>query len=513
MPQNQAATPSLPANHERPTPVWFVLVASGIAGFVFFLMELVWYRMLGPLLGGSVFTFGLILAVALAGIGMGGLWYASAMRDRPATLRVFTWTCLLEAAAIALPFALGDRIALLALVLRPLARIGFAAQVGSWAIVTVARGPAGGRCRGLPVSLAHRALRSRARTTSDNRSAPSTRRTRSAQSRDRSREASVCFRGCPHPAPGASARWRLSRSASRRSGCRGSEALGAPSERRSRSQSSCRCASWRRVPPPSGVTAASVRDGHKPPSRRGISCANGPVRFSAPSCGTKTAPKAASRSRSSPPATPSSSTARAMAAPARDAGTQVMLGLARRHPEPRRATVPGDRPGHRQHRRMAGCGADDGPRGCGRARALDCRYRARVRRSQPRRPAQPQGSHHDRRCARGAAHRARPLRPHRLGAVEPVSCWRRKPVHAGVLPGRQPAADGRRPLSAVGAALRNRRADAQDGLRHARIGLSATSKPGRPAAAISCWLARSGRSCTAPMCSRAAFRRNRSRAR
>ena len=40
-------------------------------GFAFTLMELVWYRMLAPLLGGSTYTFGLILAVALAGIGLG----------------------------------------------------------------------------------------------------------------------------------------------------------------------------------------------------------------------------------------------------------------------------------------------------------------------------------------------------------------------------------------------------------------------------------------------------------
>ena len=40
-------------------------------------MELVWYRMLGPLLGGSSYTFGLILAVALLGIGLGGLLYGA----------------------------------------------------------------------------------------------------------------------------------------------------------------------------------------------------------------------------------------------------------------------------------------------------------------------------------------------------------------------------------------------------------------------------------------------------
>ena len=121
---------------ESPAPAWFVLTASAVVGFAFLLMEIVWYRMLGPLLGGSVFTFGLILATALAGIGLGSLWYALAGRHRPATLTVFTWICVLEAAVIALPFALGDRLALFALVLRSLARLSFTAQVVSWALVS-----------------------------------------------------------------------------------------------------------------------------------------------------------------------------------------------------------------------------------------------------------------------------------------------------------------------------------------------------------------------------------------
>ena len=60
-------------------------------------MELVWYRLLAPLLGGSVFTFGLVLAVALAGIGLGGLLYALFAGDKPASLSGFGWTCLIEA--------------------------------------------------------------------------------------------------------------------------------------------------------------------------------------------------------------------------------------------------------------------------------------------------------------------------------------------------------------------------------------------------------------------------------
>src|SRR5262249_46021647 len=126
-----------PARTARPTPpVPFVLIASGAAGLPLFLMGLVWYRMLGPLLGGSVFTFGLILSVALSGVGVGGLLYALAGERRPATLAAFAFTCLLEAAALAIGYALGDRLAILTFVLLPLGRIGFTAQVGAWTLIT-----------------------------------------------------------------------------------------------------------------------------------------------------------------------------------------------------------------------------------------------------------------------------------------------------------------------------------------------------------------------------------------
>ena len=127
-----AAEPEAPGGTRRPAPRRFVLAACGIVGFAFFLLELVWYRMLSPLLGGSVFTFGLILATALLGIAAGGLAYALFGRDREPTLLAFSATCLLEAAAVAAGFALGDRLAPLAIVLRSLGSLAFAAQVLGW---------------------------------------------------------------------------------------------------------------------------------------------------------------------------------------------------------------------------------------------------------------------------------------------------------------------------------------------------------------------------------------------
>jgi spermidine synthase len=117
-------------------PTGFVLFAAAVVGFSFLLMELVWYRMLGPLLGGSSFTFGLILAVALLGIGLGGASYALFGRERSATLGGFALTCVMEALWIAIPYALGDRVAFLAILLRPLGSLGFGGLVLGWAAVT-----------------------------------------------------------------------------------------------------------------------------------------------------------------------------------------------------------------------------------------------------------------------------------------------------------------------------------------------------------------------------------------
>lgn len=118
-----------------PAPAWFVFTAAATVGFAFLLMELVWYRMLGPLLGGSSFTFGLILAVALFGVGLGSAAYAVLGSDRPATLRGFALTCTLEALCIALPYALGDRLALFAVALRSLELLGFLGLALGWAAV------------------------------------------------------------------------------------------------------------------------------------------------------------------------------------------------------------------------------------------------------------------------------------------------------------------------------------------------------------------------------------------
>jgi spermidine synthase len=127
------ASPDLPAGPAAVTPMRFVLAAAALTGFAFTLMELVWYRMLSPLLGGSTYTFGLILAVALLGIGLGSLMRS--MWGGAATLSAFAATCAFEAVLLAAPYGLGDSVAILAALLRPIGAFGFGGFVFGWAAV------------------------------------------------------------------------------------------------------------------------------------------------------------------------------------------------------------------------------------------------------------------------------------------------------------------------------------------------------------------------------------------
>ncbi len=117
-------------------PLSLILTASSVTGFVFLLMELVWYRMLSPIFGGTAFTFGLILAVALLGIGIGGIVYSFVAAKYSPTLNGFAGTCALEALFVTIPFALGDRLVVVAMSLQPLSNIGFYGNVFGWLLLS-----------------------------------------------------------------------------------------------------------------------------------------------------------------------------------------------------------------------------------------------------------------------------------------------------------------------------------------------------------------------------------------
>ncbi len=107
-------------------------LGAALAGLAFGLLELVWYRMLAPLLGGSTYTFGLILALVLGGVGIGAVVFGSARRGHRPTLATLALVSALEALVALAPLAAGDRLAELAIATRALGDGGFPRLVGVW---------------------------------------------------------------------------------------------------------------------------------------------------------------------------------------------------------------------------------------------------------------------------------------------------------------------------------------------------------------------------------------------
>lgn len=124
---------------EETVPSRLIYTIAFLSGFVFFVTELVWYRISIPLLGGSVYNFGLILAVALAGMGIGGLLYAVISRYVKPTSSLVAGISLLMSLFLVLPFACGDWFAYFTLALQS-STLGFpfSEKVISWSLITVA---------------------------------------------------------------------------------------------------------------------------------------------------------------------------------------------------------------------------------------------------------------------------------------------------------------------------------------------------------------------------------------
>ncbi len=119
----------------RPLPAWTTCTAATATGFVFLLLERVWHRLLAPLLGATSSVQGLILIVTLIGLSLGAWFYALGSPTRRQTSGLAT-PFALAAGLVLLPWALGDRIAILAMVLRPVGDAGFAALATTWLLLT-----------------------------------------------------------------------------------------------------------------------------------------------------------------------------------------------------------------------------------------------------------------------------------------------------------------------------------------------------------------------------------------
>jgi spermidine synthase len=117
--------------------VVFAYLTAAVAGLGFLSLELVWFRILSPILGGSSITFGLILATALLGIGVGGFFYSLRSSHKPATVELLATTLAAEALLVILPFAWGDDLALVAAHLREMINLGFGYLLGGWMFVAL----------------------------------------------------------------------------------------------------------------------------------------------------------------------------------------------------------------------------------------------------------------------------------------------------------------------------------------------------------------------------------------
>ena len=85
----------------RRVPVWIVVIAAGLTGYVTLLSEVVWTRIYSLTLGASVYAFPLMLAVVIAGISAGSALATRFIRKGAAPDVVFVW-CQIGAALAAL---------------------------------------------------------------------------------------------------------------------------------------------------------------------------------------------------------------------------------------------------------------------------------------------------------------------------------------------------------------------------------------------------------------------------
>ena len=450
--------------------------------------------MLSPLLGGSVFTFGLILATALLGIALGGLAYALVGRDRPATLLGFSVTCLLEAAAVAAGFALGDRAR--APRDRPAAAREPGLQRPRARLVRrdrARRPPAGLRGRGA-VPPAHRPARPRPRARGPRRRLGHRlqhRRGGPRRARRRLRPPAAAHRaGLLAPRGGAPPRprprWRrsLDRATGRRS-------RGSP---RPRSPSPSVCCSPRPVPRRPSATAGSGRGGPTPGDLAGPNQTEDWLREQrrAVDLGGRR-PRVERR----PPRLD-----RPRLRGERQGGRPLALrrghagdvGAAGRAPAPRPPARPGGGPRHRLDRRLAGRRSGRRARGRRGARARGRGGGAAVRPGQPQRAREPAAPALLRRRARA------PARP-RGSATTSSSPSRRTPTGPGSRASSAASSTARSPRGS------RRAASSCSGSRPTR------STPGRSAASTRPWppsspRSRRGRHCRATSCSSARARRD-----
>src|SRR6185295_2416554 len=96
--QHTAADDSKPAIAKGAWPVYVTIALSGATALG---AEVVWTRLLGLMLGATVYTFSIILAVFLVGLGIGSSVGAMIARSSSRPRALLGWSQMLLAAAVA----------------------------------------------------------------------------------------------------------------------------------------------------------------------------------------------------------------------------------------------------------------------------------------------------------------------------------------------------------------------------------------------------------------------------
>jgi spermidine synthase len=91
----------IPVSSGRERSPWAIYAAIGLSGMCALGAEVVWTRLLSLMLGGTVYTFALILAVFLSGLGTGSYLGAAAARVAPRPRKAFGWCQLMLTGAVA----------------------------------------------------------------------------------------------------------------------------------------------------------------------------------------------------------------------------------------------------------------------------------------------------------------------------------------------------------------------------------------------------------------------------
>lgn len=153
------ARPRRDAVPREPLPgrlaAWASVIAAGALGAA----VAVWGRVLPPLLGRDAETARLLAAIVVTGLATGGLlrWLTV---DRPAGPAALAVSATAVSLGLAVPWALGDRLAVFALLLRPLAEAGGSLRLLGHGLVVAALGlPAAVAWGHLLVGLAARRAR------------------------------------------------------------------------------------------------------------------------------------------------------------------------------------------------------------------------------------------------------------------------------------------------------------------------------------------------------------------